>query len=239
MNNKALITNLIAALIIGLSFVSPRYQAQLFAVGIFALSGAITNWLAVHMLFEKVPFLYGSGVIPNQFEAFRTSIKDLIMQQFFTAENVKRFLLDEESSMSNVIDIKPVLNAIDYDQIFQSLLDVISNSSLGGMLAMVGGTKVLDGLRDPFKEKISHEISSMVHNEKFQTALKSSMNNEQLTDDILNKISTVIDSRVDELTPQIVKEIIQKMIRQHLGWLVVWGGLFGGIIGFSVSFFSH
>ena len=239
MNNKALITNLLAALIIGLSFVSPQYQAQLFAVGIFALSGAVTNWLAVHMLFEKVPFLYGSGVIPNQFETFRSSIKDLIMQQFFTEENVKRFLLDEESSMSNVIDIKPVLNAIDYDQIFQSLLDVISNSSLGGMLAMVGGTKVLDGLRDPFKEKISHEIGKMVHNEKFQTALKNSMNNEQLTDDILNKISTVIDSRLDELTPQAVKEIVQKMIHQHLGWLVVWGGLFGGIIGLAVSFFSH
>ena len=239
MNNKALITNLIAALIISLSFVSPRYQAQLFAIGIFALSGAITNWLAVHMLFEKVPFLYGSGVIPNQFEAFRSSIKDLIMQQFFTAENVNRFLLDEESSMSNVIDIKPVLNAIDYDQIFQSLLDVITNSSLGGMLAMVGGTKVLDGLRDPFKEKISHEIGSMAHNEKFQAALKNSMNNEQLTEDILNKISTVIDSRLDELTPEMVKEIVQEMIHQHLGWLVVWGGLFGGIIGLIVSFFPH
>ena len=239
MNNKALITNLIAALIIGLSFVSPQYQAQLFAVGIFALSGAVTNWLAVHMLFEKVPFLYGSGVIPNQFEAFRSSIKDLIMQQFFTEENVNRFLLDEESSMSNVIDIKPVLNAIDYDQIFQSLLDVITNSSLGSMLAMVGGTKVLDGLRDPFKEKISHEIGSMVHNEKFQIALKNSMNNEQLTEDILNKISTVIDSRVDELTPKMVKEIVQEMIHQHLGWLVVWGGLFGGIIGLIVSFFPH
>ena len=191
------------------------------------------------MLFEKIPFLYGSGVIPNQFEAFRTSIKNLIMQQFFTAENVNRFLLDEESSMSNVIDIKPVLNSIDYDQIFQSLLDVITNSSLGGMLAMVGGSKVLDGLREPFKEKISHEIGSMVHNEKFQSALKNSMNNEQLTDDILKKISTVIDSRLDELTPQLVKEIVQKMIHQHLGWLVVWGGLFGGIIGLIVSFFPH
>ena len=239
MNNKALITNLIAVLVIGLSFVSPQYQAQLFAVGIFALSGAITNWLAIHMLFEKVPFLYGSGVIPNQFETFRSSIKDLIMQQFFTEENVNRFLLDEESSMSNVIDIKPVLNAIDYDQIFQSLLDVITNSSLGGMLTMVGGTKVLDGLRDPFKEKISHEIGNMVHNDKFQAVLKNSMNNEQLTDDILNKISTVIDSRLDELTPKMVKEIVQEMIHQHLGWLVVWGGLFGGIIGLIVSFFPH
>ena len=239
MNNKALITNLLAALIIGISFISPQYQAQLFTVGAFALSGAVTNWLAVHMLFEKVPFLYGSGVIPNQFETFRISIKSLIMQQFFTAENVNRFLLDEESSMSDVIDIQPVLNAIDYDQIFQSLLDVITNSSLGGMLAMVGGTKVLDSLREPFKEKISHEIENMVHSENFQRTLKNSMNNQQLTDDILNKISTVIDSRLEELTPQMVKEIVQAMIHQHLGWLVVWGGLFGGLIGLVVSFFPH
>jgi hypothetical protein len=42
------------------------------------------------MLFEKVPFLYGSGIIPNRFEEFKDSIKQLMMQQFFTVENVER-----------------------------------------------------------------------------------------------------------------------------------------------------
>ncbi|MCU7375947.1 hypothetical protein PEC18_35415 [Paucibacter sp. O1-1] len=41
-------------------------QQIVFTIGLFALSGAITNWLAIHMLFEKVPGLYGSGVVPSR-----------------------------------------------------------------------------------------------------------------------------------------------------------------------------
>ena len=63
-------------------------------LGLFALSGAITNWLAIHMLFEKVPLLYGSGVIPARFEEFKLAIRQLMMEQFFTEENIDRFLSD-------------------------------------------------------------------------------------------------------------------------------------------------
>ncbi|HBA34132.1 MAG TPA: DUF445 domain-containing protein [Gammaproteobacteria bacterium] len=233
--DKSLLTNLIALTIILLSLVSPHFQAPLFSIGIFALSGAITNYLAVHMLFERVPLLYGSGVIPNRFEAFRGAIKEMIMEQFFTRENVNRFLVAEESSIGNMLDVKPVLQSIDYDRIFQSLLDVIKHSSLGGVLSMVGGTKVLEGLRDPFKEKVSTEIGNMIQSDKFQRILQSSVNNDKLSEDIIEKISLVLESRLAELTPAMVKEMVQTMIRQHLGWLVVWGGFFGGIIGLIVS----
>ncbi|MCG8381173.1 MAG: DUF445 domain-containing protein [Gammaproteobacteria bacterium] len=235
MIDKSLLTNLIALTIVLFSLVSPHFQAPLFSIGIFALSGAITNWLAVHMLFERVPLLYGSGVIPNHFEAFRGAIKDMIMEQFFTRENVNRFLVAEESSIGNMLDVKPVLQAIDYDRIFQSLLEVVNHSSFGGVLSMVGGTKVLEGLREPFKEKVSTEIGHMIHSDKFQRILQSSVNNEKLSEDIIEKISLVLESRLTELTPAMVKEMVQTMIRQHLGWLVVWGGFFGGIIGLIVS----
>ena len=68
--DKSLLTNLAALGIIIASFYTPHYADNIKAVGIFALSGAITNWLAIHMLFEKVPLLYGSGVIPAHFEEF-------------------------------------------------------------------------------------------------------------------------------------------------------------------------
>jgi len=43
-------------------------------IGVFALSGSITNLLAIHMLFDKVPFLYGSGVILDRFEDIKLVI---------------------------------------------------------------------------------------------------------------------------------------------------------------------
>jgi len=86
--NQSFLTNFISVLIIIAGYVSPYYPETLKAIGFFAFSGAITNWLAIYMLFEKVPFLYGSGIIPARFEEFKASIKSLMMQQFFTVQNI-------------------------------------------------------------------------------------------------------------------------------------------------------
>ena len=94
--SKSLITDLIAILMIGVSFVvSPMYQCVFLFTGLFALSGAITNQLAIHMLFEKVPFLYGSGVIEKNFDTFKASIREMIMKQFFTKEQLGEFFSKE------------------------------------------------------------------------------------------------------------------------------------------------
>lgn len=40
--------------------------------GLFGLAGGVTNWVAVYMLFEKVPYLFGSGVIPVRYVEIRS-----------------------------------------------------------------------------------------------------------------------------------------------------------------------
>ena len=72
--NKSLITNLLAIALIGLGYVSPFFSEEIKAMGMYSFSGAITNWLAIHMLFEKVPFLYGSGIVTERFEEFKSGI---------------------------------------------------------------------------------------------------------------------------------------------------------------------
>ena len=81
--NKSFLTNLISIGIIFFSFISPIYSNVFLNVGIFAFSGSLTNWLAIHMLFEKVPIFYGSGVIPKQFNEIKSAIKKLILEEFF------------------------------------------------------------------------------------------------------------------------------------------------------------
>ena len=61
--NKSLLTNIIAACVTIIGYFSPIYGEAISMVGIFALSGGVTNWLAIYMLFDKIPFIYGSGVI--------------------------------------------------------------------------------------------------------------------------------------------------------------------------------
>ncbi|VAW81083.1 FIG00657639: hypothetical protein [hydrothermal vent metagenome] len=235
-NNKSFITNILCILLIVIGLLSPIYGQTILHIGLFALSGAVTNWLAVHMLFEKVPFLYGSGVIPNQFEHFRLALKELIMEQFFTRENIERFISEEMSHGSSKIDLSPVIEVIDYDQLFDKLVETITESSLGGMLGMIGGPSALEALRAPFKEKMKETFKTITESDSFQSSIAGQFDASPFQEKLINNIEHIVINRLNELTPQMVKEIVQKMIKKHLGWLVVWGGVLGGLIGFVLSF---
>ncbi len=206
----------------------------LFTVGLFALSGAVTNWLAVHMLFEKVPGLYGSGVIPARFEDFKVGIRQLMMNQFFTKENIDRFLSDDKGGAAS-IDLAPVIEKVDLNPAFDGMIEVIENSSFGGMLAMVGGSEALQPMREPFIERMKTAVTEITQTDTFNQNLRESLEGDSNIAHMQDKVSDIIEQRLNELTPQLVKEIIQEMIRTHLGWLVVWGGVFGGLIGLAAA----
>lgn len=234
--DKSFLTNFVSLIVIAMGYVSPWFPETLKAIGFFAFSGAITNWLAIHMLFEKVPFLYGSGIIPARFEEFKASIKALMMEQFFTVENIEQFIEAEEHQGGKVLNIEPLLNAVDYDKVYEGLVSSIMNSSFGGMLLMMGGEEALQPLKQPFTEKMQHTLQSMVESERFKQALQQGLNAHKIGEDLTGKIKTVIDRRLSELTPQMVKEMVQAIIKRHLGWLVVWGGVFGGLLGALFGF---
>lgn len=235
--NKSLVTNIIATLILvsGLALGESELAAVLTMVGLFSLSGALTNWLAVFMLFEKIPFLYGSGVIPAHFEEFKSGIRNLMMKQFFTAENVDRFLSAGSFSPAQ-FNLQPVIEKVDLNPTYDGLVKVIMNSSFGGMLGMFGGEEALTPLREPFIKHMKTSIIDLTQDDEFIELLKSEIEQPDMMQDILDKIEQIIEQRLNELTPLIVKEIIQEMIRKHLGWLVVWGGIFGGLIGLASAF---
>ena len=235
--NKSLVTNLIAALILGVGIVlgETPLATVLTMVGLFSLSGALTNWLAVFMLFEKIPFLYGSGVVPAHFEEFKSGIRNLMMKQFFTLENVERFL--SASSFSPVqLNLQPVIEKVDLNPTYDGLSVVIMNSSFGGMLEMLGGEEALAPLREPFIKHMKTSIIDLTESETFIELFKNEIEQPDMMQDILAKIEQIIEQRLNELTPLLVKKIIQDMIKKHLGWLVVWGGVLGGLIGLISAF---
>ena len=217
----SLITNLTAIIIIILSFIFPLGSKTLFYVGLFGLSGSLTNWLAIHMLFEKIPFIYGSGVIPNKFLEFKTGLKKLIMEEFFSEKNLIDFFKKDES-----FNLQTIINKIDKDKIFGKFLEAIEQSSLGGILVMIGGKEALLPLKEPLIEKIKDSLI------EFESSQKPSID---ISSNIKEKVEKIIDERLNNLSPNDVKNIIQNVIKEHLGWLVVWGGLIGGILGFLFS----
>ena len=150
--NKSLLTNIIALLITLIGIINPFENSLLLMIGLFSLSGGITNWIAIHMLFEKVPFVYGSGIIPKNFLIFKQAIKDLVIKEFFSRNNVEVFT--SKISEGAIISISQNIN---YNNIFEGLTESIESSQLGGMLSMVGGKKALEPLRKPIIIKLIME----------------------------------------------------------------------------------
>jgi len=221
MMNKSLITNLVSIFIILIGFLYRDNFSFIFLVGVFALSGSVTNWLAIHMLFEKIPFLYGSGVILDRFEDIKLGIKNLILQELFSIDQIEKFIFDNKEKASGGI-----VEKIDFDKVFVGLVESIESSQLGGMLAMIGGRKALEPLKEPFVKKLKVIIEDFI---------KENAGNNNSSDELFLKIENILDARLADLSPNDIKTIIQKMIREHLGWLVVWGGFFGGLLGLIFS----
>jgi uncharacterized membrane protein YheB (UPF0754 family) len=231
--NKSIVTNLVALLITVAGFLlAGRTGDVVLSTGLYALSGGVTNWLAVHMLFEKVPGFYGSGVIPARFTEFRAGIRELVMQQFFNPENLRRFMTGPGKGEGAASVLDGLIEKVNFDKAFDGLIDVIMHSSFAGMLGMLGGVRALDPLRAPFVEK----MQQFLHQVKDDPAVEAELSGHG-ADELMERIEQIVDQRLQELTPELVKEIVQNMIHRHLGWLVVWGGVVGGLIGLGVAVF--
>ena len=230
------VTNLTALAVCLAALAVPAPLADwLLKTGSFALSGSLTNWLAVYMLFERVPGLYGSGVIPARFEEFKRAIKTMLMEQFFHSEIVARFLTDSAPGKDMLSGrIEALKGRIDLDRIYEGLVVAILESSFGGMLKMMGGASALEPLKEPIKQKLSGILDETVNDLKAHIGEEDGMGR-ALSARIVISIEHIIDQRLAELTPQMVKVMVQDMIRKHLGWLVVWGGVFGGLIGLAAA----
>ena len=79
-------------------------------------------------------------VIPERFEDFKAGIHQLMMNQFFTPERIEQFLREsnvEGSLLASGVD--SLMEQLDTDRAFQTMVSVIEESSFAPMLAMVGG----------------------------------------------------------------------------------------------------
>lgn len=224
--NKATLSHILS---LGLTLIGYATHIPLiYNTGLFAIAGSLTNEIAIYMLFEKVPFLYGSGVIPNRFEEFKQGIFDLIMIQFFNPDNLSRFFDEHEHAP---LAFEGMIEHLDLSKTFDAFVGVIMNSNMGGMLGMIGGAKMLESFREPFTLKLKEEMILISQGEAFQIEVQKQMRAAMNTDMVHKKVSEIVLLRLNELTPRMVKDIIADMIKKHLGWLVVWGAVFGGLLG--------
>lgn len=232
--DKAFASHALAILFVVTGLLSEN--PYLLNAGLFALSGTITNALAIHMLFERVPGLYGSGVVVIYFEEIKIAIRKVIMEQFFSGQALAGVMSGGENSLTASLSkrLGSVVDDMNFDKAFDSLTDAIMSSSMGGMLGLVGGVKALDGLRELFADRMRTYLKQYLSSAEFQETLQKQANLDD-PNALSAMVEKLVDARLAELTPHQVKIIVQTMMHRHLGWLVVWGGVFGGLLGLLVT----
>jgi len=230
--DKSLLTNVVSVLLCGVGLLLPGLAGELvLTTGLYAVSGAVTNWMAIYMLFEKVPGFYGSGVIPARFTEFRAGIRTMMMEQFFNADNVGKVMAAATDGKALADTLLP---RVDFNRAFDGLTDIILQSSFGTALSMFGGTRALQPLREPFVGRMQEFLRSVAEDREVLADIAG-----HSTDALLLRVEGIVDQRLAQMTPELVKQIMQQMIERHLGWLVVWGGVVGALMGLAVALVQH
>lgn len=203
------------------------------SAGIFGFSGGITNWLAVKMLFERVPLLYGSGVIPNRFKDIRQAIKKTLMESFFDREYLETYLQEKSSDFLQSINIATLISDKIKDPSIDSVIlnkfMEISRKPEGAFLMMFanmvpGGMEGMLKMIKPLLINLSEEMSQ-------QLMATFSLETKIDIDKIRIEIDNFLTTKVEQITPEMLKKIIEDVIREHLGWLIIWGNIFGALLG--------
>ncbi|MEE2658480.1 MAG: DUF445 family protein [Candidatus Latescibacterota bacterium] len=196
----------------------------LLTAGLFGFAGGITNWLAVKMLFDRVPLLYGSGVIPNRFREIREKVKSLIMTHFFDEVYLERFFTEHGALLGGDLKekLRDLLTSEEAEEAIEAELERLQQGPFGMMLKMAG-TDILKTMVKDFMEGLIDRLGPAME--------------EKLRGEVLNipalrgQVDKLLEVKLEELSPEVVKQMMEQVMREHLGWLIVWGNLFGGAIG--------
>jgi len=221
-----MITGILLRAFLGHENVFAKY---ILAFGIFGFAGGITNWLAIKMLFDKIPLLYGSGVIPQQFKEIRQTIKDVILDTFFDPKFLDKYVSQKAGQFTSSLNleekIKQMLESPIVDQIIDEKLIELGTRPEGMFLTMMGITPAsLKPMIKPFVLGMGADIGPLLLN---NFDISKIFNISKLR----GEIDSLMTTKLQELTPEIVKKLMEQVIRTHLGWLIVWGNIFGSFIG--------
>lgn len=135
---------LFALLVLGLGLKSQFgffWSHYLITLSLYGLSGTITNVIAIVMIFEKIPYVYGSGIIEDNFDLFKLKLKDVLMSYLFSQG--------------------PSIGNINYESLSEKLFEKFKTTSLGLMFQWISVDQIAVLLKEiDLESLIGQEVST-------------------------------------------------------------------------------
>lgn len=206
------------------------------AAGLFGLTGGVTNWLGIKLIFNRIPGLFFSGAISKHFVTAKKLMASFILDAFFSPSQVKKYVNDKTRNYltAEQIDyqLERLLNSSSVEEIINDQLDILMGTQEGMRLQMLGVTKAkLFPLVKPHLLNLKPCIVPL---------LLSSVESLELlnADHLREQIVDLILTRTHELSAQQVRLLVKDVIYLHLSWIVFWGSVLGAIVGCAAELAS-
>lgn len=180
---------------------------------IAAFIGWLTNYLAVRMLFHpkrsiNLLFFKLQGVFPKRQEALAKKLGEIVSEELFSADDVKRILGDAAQSdkMKGILETK-------FEEIISNKLPNIIP-----MISMVLNPILIESIKLLFLSEMEEMIDKAII---------------ELGDEIDSSfdIHEIVEEKVKNFSSDKLEEIILSIMRKELRFVEIVGGVLGFLIG--------
>ena len=180
---------------------------------IAAITGWITNYLAIKMLFhpkKKVKILFFSiqGIFPKRQHLLAERLGKIVSKELFSFKDIK----DRFTSTSTAMEINKVL-----DEKLEDFLDVKLKSSLP-MLAMFLNKGSRAKIKDTLHQEFQHILPDILN--KYSDKLERDIN-----------IEAIVAQKVSMFSSDKLEQILFSIMKKEFKLIEILGGVLGFIIG--------
>jgi len=179
---------------------------------IAAVTGWITNWIAVKMLFHPVqPMNFGlfkiQGIFPKRQKAMAERLGQIVATELFSIDDI----VDKMKSADNAEVLKFVESKLD------DFINVKLSTSMP-MLAMF----LTDDLKNKIKTALLNEIGEVIPGiiDTYANKLKAEVN-----------IEEIVYDKVVNFSSDKMEEVLYSIMKKEFKFIEVLGGILGFFIG--------
>ncbi len=221
------------------------------SIGIGALIGYITNYIAIKLLFRpykpiklKNITVFPQGVIPREKKTLAKKVGAAVKNYILSEEEIKKIVTSDEvkKEIEKFLDkkineflAKDIGEFLTKEEIAEKLAEIISNV-IKEKFSMFAGLVSKDMLMNILlKLKISLKISQLVDTEKVKNLLKNEvflfLENEVPKIFFKAKIEKVVEEKVASFNEKTLEEMLFSLMKKHFNFINTAGAVLGAIIG--------
>ncbi|XP_070575839.1 uncharacterized protein [Ptychodera flava] len=180
------------------------------AIGIFGFSGGAANWVAIKLVFYRIPGLIGSGVIPRHYMEIKQRIKSMVIEIFFEQEFLSRYLAEKGDAFLSAINLedqmKETTESGHMDVLIDKQIKMMVTEPEGAMFKMVGmdSTKLKSFVKSlicSISNQITHRLLVSFKNSTHFTA-----------EHIRHEVEAMIVTRMENITAKQVIKIVEELV---------------------------